>query len=474
MYLAIKHFRFFVEGRIFTVYTDHKPLTSAISSKTERSPRQTNHLEYIAQFTTDIRHISGKSNVVADVLSRMISELNEIDSVSFSEMEKQQQVDDELKKILNNAPQANSKFILKHIVIPGLKCKIWVETSTGKMRPYVSNSLRSSIFQSLHNLSHPGIKATGSRYFWPNMNKDIMLWARSCLSCQKSKIQRHIKSPHGIFEIPCGRFEHVHMDLVGPLPQSNGYTYLLTVVDRYTRWPEAYPLKDITAITVAEIFINQFVSRFGCPSTITTDQGGQFESRLLAEIANWLGSNHIRTTSYHPQSNGMVERFHRQLKASLIARQNTQNWYYDLPLILLGIRSTYKEDLNCSPAELVYGQCLKLPAELIVDDPKIPPATYMSILSRLREGVNNLKPVDTRKIKNQTIYVPKSLSNCKFVFLRIDRLKPSLCAPYEGPFKVIRLLRKQIVIDVRGKHISVSIDRVKPAFSSNDLNAGGE
>lgn len=477
MYLAVKHFRYFVEGRIFTISTDHKPLTSAITAKTERSPRQTNHLEYIAQFTTDIRHVSGKSNIVADSLSRMVSELNEIDSISFKELNTQQQVDDELTSMINN-PCVNSKFALENMSIPGSTSKIWCETSTKKIRPYIPTSLRQQIFYSLHNVAHPGIRATrkliAARYFWPKMNKDLNLWTKSCIPCQKSKIHRHIKSPHGAFEIPSGRFDHVHIDLVGPLPQSNGCTYILTIVDRFTRWPEAYPLRDISASSVAKTFVKNFVSRFGCPNIITSDRGGQFESNVFTEMAKWLGTSHIRTTSYHPQSNGMVERFHRHLKQSLIAKANSRHWNDDLQLILLSIRATPKADLKCSPAELVYGECLKLPAELVIEDPNVTPPTLTDVLSKLRENTNNMTPVDTRKTKVQKTYLPKELSTCQYVFVRIDRLKPSLTAPYEGPYKVIRRLRKQFVIELKGKHSSISIDRIKPAFLLEDFNAGGK
>ena len=170
--------------------------------------------------------------------------------------------------------------------------------------------------------------------------------------------------PLSIFSTPDARFDMMHIDLVGPLPPSKGYTYLLTCIDRFTQWPEAYPLANITAQAVAEAFVADWIAWFGTPSTITTDRGRQFEFVHWAELTKLLGSRRIRTTAYHPIANGLIERFHRQLKTSLKAYPHPNSWMDTLPLALLGIWSSFKEDIGCTAAELVYGTTLRHPGEL--------------------------------------------------------------------------------------------------------------
>ena len=119
------------------------------------------------------------------------------------------------------------------------------------------------------------------------------------------------------FKPPDARFDVVHVDIVGPLPPSQGYKYLLMCVDRFTRWPEACPLMDITAESVASAFVLGWIARFGVLSTVITDRGRQFELSLWSQLSQLFGVHKQHTTAYHPAANGMVELFHRQLKSAV-------------------------------------------------------------------------------------------------------------------------------------------------------------
>ena len=151
------------------------------------------------------------------------------------------------------------------------------------------------------------------------------------------------------------------MDIVGPLSES--MTYLFTIVDRYTRWVEAIPMAGCSTETCIKGFLRYWIARFGIPSDLTSDRGPQFTSELWTKLNRLLGISASNTTAYHPQANGLVERMHRQLKASLKARLTGPKWMDQLPMVLLGIRTAWREDAECSPADLVYGTALHLPGE---------------------------------------------------------------------------------------------------------------
>ncbi|GFT23917.1 hypothetical protein TNCV_3207691 [Trichonephila clavipes] len=195
------------------------------------------------------------------------------------------------------------------------------------------------------------------------MLKDIAKWTRCCIPCQRSKVQRqHTVSPIQPFAPTVERFQHVHIDLVGPFPPSDGFTFLLTCIDRFTRsMPEVIPVSDIFADAVAKSFIANWISCFGVPAIITRDQGGQFQSRLFYGLKQMLGIQRIQTTPYHPSSNGMVERLHRTLKQAI--RCHDTKWTESLPVVLLGLRACIKEDLKASCAEMIFGKALVLPGE---------------------------------------------------------------------------------------------------------------
>ncbi|UYV78619.1 hypothetical protein LAZ67_16002183, partial [Cordylochernes scorpioides] len=244
-----------------------------------------------------------------------------------------------------------------------------------------------------------------------------------------SKTTRHTRTPLQSFSPPDGRFSHVHIDLVGALPPSENYRYIFTCVDRFIRWYEGLLIQDITAKTVANAFLSVWISRFGVPEKVTTDQGRHFESALFGELTRLLGSYRIRISPYHPSANGLVEIFHRQLKDSLSCHDST-SWSLKLPLVLLGIRSSLREGLNTTTAELVYGKPLPLPGTFFEDPPSASSPTE-PWLEDFKRAMASLKPAPSRPHVNRHVYVPKPLETCSHVYLRRDLILLPLAPSYD-------------------------------------------
>ena len=196
-------------------------------------------------------------------------------------------------------------------------------------------------------------------------------YVKSCQQCQQNKLSNKVPRIYRKYPVT-SRFRTVHIDLVGPLPESSlGSLYILSIIDRFTRWYEAIPLKSITASCVVEAFYKNWVARFGIPDILVTDQGSQFESRLFNEVCSQLGIKHRRTTAYHPAANGLVERVHRTFKNCLRCLIGKfKDWERALPSALLAIR-TAVNDLGVSPSLLVYGEQLAIPGLLVS-----PPLSY--------------------------------------------------------------------------------------------------
>jgi len=319
----------------------------------------------------------------------------------------------------------------------------------------------------MHKLAHPGVQATikliSDRYIWFQMRKDIKTWVRNCEACQASKITRHITAP--FIDIPSpDRFHTIHVDLVGPLPQSEGHRYLLTIVDRYTKWCEAIPLRNITAQTVTEKLIETWISRFGVPSVIITDCGRQFESELWRTLLNRLGIEWRHTTPYNPKANGCVERFHRHLKDSIRAHcGENPAWKKALPIILLGIRNTCSKELNnLTPSQLVFGTQLSLPGDFFSNC-----CEKNTSFEDLQRATQLFTAPNRGKYNQKRFFIPKDMETCTHVFMK-KIAKEGLQRPYEGPYEILGRREKNFEIRKNNQSFNVNIDRLKPAWFSRE------
>ena len=229
---------------------------------------------------------------------------------------------------------------------------------------------------------------------------------------------------------------------------------------------------DIRAETVADAFFSRCIARYGTPANITTDRGAQFESKLWDSSCNQFGIIRDRTTSHHPQSNGMVERFQRQLKASIMAHESPNPWTITLPAVLFGVCSAVKERLGRSAAEMIYGTTLKLPGEFTKQYTVDANTDLENYSDKLRVAMSRLRLCPPRDTQQHNIFQFKEIATCTHVFLRRIAIAPPLTAPYNGPYKVVARSGRVMKILVKGKVETVSLDRVKPAHLECEPTTG--
>ena len=507
MFRAVRHFRPMVEGHAFTIFTDQQALVPSMKKKSDPlTPRQTYQLACVSEYSTNIQYIEGKSNVVADALSRPPGcERRDISAVAISdplvpkdELTAPEKIDD-LFAVVNSIGQANvdlQEMARDQALDPdyaristeartGLSFKkvnlgnsqIIVDVSNGPARPFVPFAWRRRIFDAIHGLGHPGVERTRqaicSKFVWPSIRQDVSRWARECQQCQRAKITRHTVPPIGHFAVPEKRFQHWNVDIVS-LPYSNGFKYLLTAVDRLSRWPLAIPMIDITAGTVIDAFTHGLIASFGIPESITTDNGSQFSSAIWQQLLQTWGITSYFTTPYHPQSNGLVERFHRRLKESLKAlmHDEPEQWFWKLPCTLLAIRTTLKPDIGASPADLVFGEGLSIPGELLgtssADDTGAQ-EQRQRLLDNLRLEVARVQPTPTSAHRRPAVHLPEDLQTATHVFVRRGGVQPSLATPYVGPYRVISRRESSFRIAIPGAQSeNINVARLRPAIMPGD------
>jgi len=532
-FTAVRHFRYQLEGQSFQIWTDHKPLTFALSRVSDAwSPRQQRQLAFLAEYTADIRHVPGSDNIVADTLSRppavhppppavvagaqSPATASSSSSPAATTLPPAAPSQQEAASVPVQQSSPSSTALPPLAVVAGAKppaafgvstlggvdlialakaqqgCQATAELqqspslrvspldiggesllcdfSTGIPRPLVPPFFQKQVFTAVHSLSHPGIKATRrlicSRWLWKKMSADISTWCRDCQPCSRSKV---ISQPHVAVQpipIPGRRFSHVHIDLVGPLPMSSeGFSHILTIVDRSSRWIEAIPLSSTTAAAVADAFLAGWVARFGVPDDITSDRGVQFTSELWSLVMARLGISHHLTSAYHPQSNGMVERAHRQLKSALKARNAAADWPSHLPWVLLGIRSSPKDDGDISAAELLYGAPISLPSQ--PPQPLEPPPQKFVESFPPSERFLPLRPCSYSEAAARP---SANLLAAKFAYIRRGGASSPLSAAYSGPYSIISKATKTFVLAVGGRLETVSVDRLKPHLGPSPVD----
>ncbi|KAM0724689.1 Retrovirus-related Pol polyprotein from transposon 412 [Formica fusca] len=275
------------------------------------------------------------------------------------------------------------------------------------------------------------------------------------------------------------------MDILGPFPLTDsGNRFLLVIVDCFTKWVEAFPLRNIRAEAVAEIFIKQFISRHGVPVEVHTDQGKNFESKLFSELMMLLGIKKTRTTALHPQSDGQVERQHQTITSYLAkyVAQNQRDWDQWVPMFLLAYRSSKHETTGLTPAELYFARDLKLPVDLLRGSPpqfsgekSFPEEDFLNNLKKKLERIHSYvgKQMNLKSSQMKARYDRRAREilfqeGQRVWFFNPRRIKgraPKLQCNWEGPFHIVKRLNDVVFcIQKSSKHKRkiVHADRLAP------------
>ena len=301
---------------------------------------------------------------------------------------------------------------------------------------------------------HFGVKKSyaklASHFTWPKMYIETKELVRTCPGCQRAAKNMNARAP--LQPLPCigDPFRLVAMDIVGPIPRSaSGYKYILTLMDLYTKYPEAIPLKRVDNEAVLEALL-EVISRHGIPEAILTDQGTVFMSRLTKSVCNTLGIEHIRTSPYHPQSDGALERWHACLKGMMKRSEvDLKYWDKNLKYLLFAYRDTPHTVTGFSPFVLLFGREVKGPLSLVYSswmDDESDGVEANVWLTNLKEQMALTSSVVTEREKlakaKMKVAFDKHAKEKLFdvgeeVLVRRPGLQRKLGDSWDGPYKIL-------------------------------------
>jgi hypothetical protein len=251
---------------------------------------------------------------------------------------------------------------------------VWCRLKDGSLQVMVPKQKVPEVMRMMHDhplSGHLGTDKTRRRvewrFWWPSMIRDIEEYCRSCKPCQQ--VKGGMARRAGLLNPipPAGKLERFMADIAGPFPETKGkLKWILTLSESLTRWCTAIPMKDTMAKTIARHFKREVIDRFGVPREVLTDRGANFIAAFEQHLTPRFGIHHVKTTAYHPQSNGVSERFHRTLNSMLaiyIGEQRHNRWADYLPEVCLAYQSAVHSSLGCSPFELMYGTQLRMPGD---------------------------------------------------------------------------------------------------------------
>ena len=458
---AITKLRPYLYGADFTVICDHKPLKSIFSTQMTNA-RVQRWAILISEYGCDIQYTSGKSNTRADFLSRIHPgddqsktdlQLNVIDSdtpnytrlinnqpnerpvgstlpqlANVENIDRLQRQDPSILSIIDSLNNlSDSKYAQEFVLEDGILYHIAEPVRLDcqpRQQLVIPGSLVHTVLTNSHETSgHFGIDKTydkiRSRYYWKHSYKDVVNHVNRCVTCNTRKLKKKNIELQDM-PIPESPFEMIGIDTCGPYVESfSGNRYIVTIVDHYSGWPEAFACKDKSAETVAKILLEEFIPRFACPITMISDNGTEYVNAIIDSLSKELNIHRITCSPYHPQSNGKTERFHRVLKAILaksLESSDQRNWDLYIPMALSAYRTSVNDSTHFTPHFLVYGRDPVLPMDTLLR----PKLRYMgdqyvpTMLARLHESYTVVKENTREAREKNKRYFNQRAERCSY------------------------------------------------------------
>ncbi|CAH8627089.1 unnamed protein product [Dicrocoelium dendriticum] len=485
----IKQNRHYLLGRKFVVRTDHQSLRWLQNFK-DPEGQIARWQEQLQEYDFECQHRPGAKHANADALSRIpirnhgdcpscITQhvaLVNLQRAEYGRWQEAQASDPDISLIYDKRRSGGGRPTSKEMEGKSYEARclwaMWEKLSmeegvlvfdfgpTYARRIVVPRTLVSEVLSELHKqLGHAGINklesAARQRFWWPHQRRDVINFCQSCETCATFK-NPHITQRAPLQPIVAGYpNEIVGVDLIGPLRETpRGNRYILVMVDYFTKWCEAVPLSQADTVTVTTAMVNQWICQWGAPGQLHSDRGSSFESSLVRELCRVLGIDKTRTTAYHPQGNGQVERTNRSLKLLLKAfvDQNISEWDTMLSKCLLAYRSTVHSSTGQTPFFMWTGREVRLPSDIRLPTSQQPHPSVTEYVSKLLNSLQQTHQSARVHLANahrrqkdyydkKTFGVPLKTGDVVYLHqVPAAGVPTKLCHEWAGPYVVQRVI----------------------------------
>ena len=493
---GLKKYKHLILGYKVHVLTDHKPLLDLFKKREFINNSKFNRwFLSVLEFNPQIKYIPGSSNTLADGLSRSYEDFESkvIDKkfcftcqkveLDLLKVKEEQENDPEINTIKRDISQDENNrpdFLLINDVVykrPREEDEL--------PRLYIPKLLVNEVLKLTHShrlAGHPGIKKTNkivkNNYFWPGCSKDVELYIKRCVNCNRNKGNVNVPAPLERYPAELYPFQVVTMDFMGPFHTSyRGNKYILVFVDHLSRWVEIVPTRDRLAATVAEAFKSRIIVRHSCPELLLSDNAAEFTSEILRKLCEFFDINKVEITPYKPSSNGAVERMNGKIKTILksIVTPDSNEWDLALEDVQMIINKTVNETTGDTPHYILYGYTKRLPISL-TDDARKPNNSYNYddyISERLRKYYYTVKKTREQIKRCQLVWERNYKSKNKKqinvgMVVYVKKMVPEgpnikLSPRFDGPYRVLSVLgnNKYKLIDENCKEKIVHYNHMK-------------